>query len=710
MTIRHLAVRKLHKFVIEHATAGKYPNPGFKGEHDPEVMQVKRGPHRILHGPGPAQTIEAGTPAPDAAFTADVFSGSIATLRNVAFGSAAGFSAGDGGEGALAVDGNFVFATTNYQAAYSTDGGLTWTRVDTFNVLPAPRSPCGAASPTCSPPAFCCDTRAVYVPSINRVVWDIEYTQANATDANVIRLAFASPEQIESSTGTNWSYVDLRSTDFGASSQLLDYGDIVLGGSDLYFSALLASSGGTAMAQLPLSQFASTASGCCWSGWFYVSPRSDGQWYGKYASSTGRLEYFAKQPNTSTLRVFVWNGVTHAMYSVDVPVSSWTDDGNADGDGWRSDIPGPSVPVGQPDTNNWNLNSKIGSRIEGATQAGNDLWFAWASERNSRLPQPYVQMAVINTRTLTLEAEHFIWNPVYAFEYPALASNQDGEVGYIASWGGGGRAYVNEEVGIETHTLTYDAHAADGHGGGGGHYQSIVRGYPNTDCFAAAVDVQQQAADGSRSNDGHFIEFGRTGRPCIPAGFGNPHVILISPETGQVVPAGQPITLSGSASDAVDGTLGGGALKWYVDGNLVGTGTPLMETLQPGDHTVTLQATDSGQRTSSATVAVHVQLPLPVSTSLSLTCPGKVTLGSTLGVTGATDPALSSVPITVTYTYTDPKLGPQTIAHQIVTDAQGNYSDKVDASVAGPWTSQAAFAGDPSHQPSSSTACTTTVS
>jgi hypothetical protein len=78
-------------------------------------------------------------------------------------------------------------------------------------------------------------------------------------------------------------------------------------------------------------------------------------------------------------------------------------------------------------------------------------------------------------------------------------------------------------------------------------------------------------------------------------------------------------------------------------------------------------------------------------------------------VSGTLSPAEQNAVVTVTYSYGDPKLGPQAITDTVVTDAKGDYQDTVKASVAGPWTTVASFAGDQQLQASTAPGCTTSV-
>lgn len=87
-----------------------------------------------------------------------------------------------------------------------------------------------------------------------------------------------------------------------------------------------------------------------------------------------------------------------------------------------------------------------------------------------------------------------------------------------------------------------------------------------------------------------------------------PTVTITGPASGSTYTAGQRVTFAGSATDPEDGALSGTALAWSSnrDGALGTGGTLEINTLSVGTHTVTLRATDSGARSSEATVSVTV--------------------------------------------------------------------------------------------------------
>jgi Tol biopolymer transport system component len=87
----------------------------------------------------------------------------------------------------------------------------------------------------------------------------------------------------------------------------------------------------------------------------------------------------------------------------------------------------------------------------------------------------------------------------------------------------------------------------------------------------------------------------------------SPKAIISLPQDGVVVHPGQPLLLQGRGQDPEDGVLDDSALSWFSDrdGDL-GTGTTLLSHLTPGEHQITLVATDKDGKKDIAKVRVSV--------------------------------------------------------------------------------------------------------
>lgn len=100
--------------------------------------------------------------------------------------------------------------------------------------------------------------------------------------------------------------------------------------------------------------------------------------------------------------------------------------------------------------------------------------------------------------------------------------------------------------------------------------------------------------------------------------------------------------------------------------------------------------------------------PPPVSTTLSLSCPGKGTVKSPLAVSGSLLPGFAGARITLYYTH-QRQSGTESFSHQVATDATGAYTDSIVPDDPGQWYVQAAYPGDAQHDSSKSTPCSTNV-
>jgi uncharacterized repeat protein (TIGR01451 family) len=127
-----------------------------------------------------------------------------------------------------------------------------------------------------------------------------------------------------------------------------------------------------------------------------------------------------------------------------------------------------------------------------------------------------------------------------------------------------------------------------------------------------------------------------------------PNVVQIyTPADGLVQPASDKLHLTGTALDVDDGELSGTALQWSSNlQGVLGTGSPLEVTLQPGNHTITLTATDSDGNPISTSIDVviggappNIVLQSQAVDQAPTTCE-TITVNASPGVNGA---ALSAV-------------------------------------------------------------------
>ena len=212
--------------------------------------------------------------------------------------------------------GGVVFVTANKFAAYSTNGGLTFTQLNPTTVFPNDAV------------GFCCDQIVQYVPSIDRFIWLLQ--------GNGYRLAEASPADIINSGGTAWTYWNLTPNVFGTCGSF-DYPDLSVGNNSLYISwdAGGGGCGGFQVARTSLAgiQAAGTIT------IEFTDPANGGMaWGGHLSQDTGDEIFWAGHNSNSQMRLFSLQEGSNTYFWRDRNVSSWANNAptstTPDGQDW----------------------------------------------------------------------------------------------------------------------------------------------------------------------------------------------------------------------------------------------------------------------------------------------------------------------------------------------------------------------------------------
>ena len=113
-----------------------------------------------------------------------------------------------------------AFATGNWFASTSSDGGVSWTLVDPYTRFPA------------SAGGFCCDQVVLYNPRHRIWIWLLQYSQGGNGE-NIFRVAVCS----EASFG-NWYYWDFAPRNVSATfaGQWFDYPDMACSNDNLFIT------------------------------------------------------------------------------------------------------------------------------------------------------------------------------------------------------------------------------------------------------------------------------------------------------------------------------------------------------------------------------------------------------------------------------------------------------------------------------------------
>lgn len=329
-----------------------------------------------------------------------------------------------------------IVATANWVVAFSTNGGSSFTAVNSTTVFPADTV------------GFCCDQIVQYAPTIDRFIWLLQ-GRTTATQAGGYRLAAARPADIISNFSTAWTYWNLTPADFGQpAGTAFDYPDMSVGNQSLYLSwdagpGSLCPAGCTRGFQVSrISLAAIQAAGSIGIG--FTNPSDGGKAWGSHISQNTFDEVFWAGHNTnSNMRVFSMADASNSYFWRDVGISSWA-----------NNTPTSTTPDGR-DWLGKNFSGATGggafprNSVIGATRSGNQIWFAWTAGTNRTFQQAHVEMVTLDrNNNFSLAQQVQIWNNSYAFAYPALATLAcNGEVGLSLEYGGNGK-YENHVVGF----------------------------------------------------------------------------------------------------------------------------------------------------------------------------------------------------------------------------------------------------------------------
>jgi hypothetical protein len=90
-----------------------------------------------------------------------------------------------------------------------------------------------------------------------------------------------------------------------------------------------------------------------------------------------------------------------------------------------------------------------------------------------------------------------------------------------------------------------------------------------------------------------------------------PVATILAPSDGNEIQIGNPVGLTGTASDREDSQLPEDAYAWTssIDGEIANGSAAILSNLSPGQHTITLEVTDSGALTGSDSVEIFVGIP-----------------------------------------------------------------------------------------------------
>lgn len=393
-----------------------------------------------------------------------------------------GISASSVNEPSGGAGGGVVFVSANWFAAYSTDGGAHYTQLDPTTIFPNNGG------------GFCCDQIVQYVSSIDRIIWLMQY-------GNVMRIASASPADIISSNGTAWTYWDITASQLGFGTSQ-DYPDMSVGDNSLYLS--FDEGPGLVVVRIPLTQIRDSQT----IFFQYTDPNNSTMaYFGHLTQNTQDEIFWGGHNSNSNMRIFSWQEGSNTYFWRDIGVGSWPNNSanmtsiSPDGQDWLTKLrqdDGTFFLIGA---------TRVFTGFRGKAQQ-NQIWFTWTAPSGNQFPQPHVQwVAFDRDNNFNLITQQQIWNSNYAFAYPALSSNSNGEVGLSLEYGGGGN-YENHVVGFWGDFVVYITTSSNTGVSRYGDYVTIRRSSSNPARFDA-FGYGMLTSGGGAQSDTHYVVFGR---------------------------------------------------------------------------------------------------------------------------------------------------------------------------------------------------------
>jgi len=390
-----------------------------------------------------------------------------------------------------------IFLSVNWRAAFSTDGGATFTVLDPTTIFPNDAI------------GFCCDQIIQYAPSIDRFIWLLQGTG--------YRLAMASPADMRNSNGTAWTYWNLTPSLFGKCTGP-DYPDLSIGDNSLYISwDAGGGSGCTAGFQVVRTSLAGIQAGGTITVEFTdpANAPSSKIWGEHLTQNTGDEIFWAGHNGNTKLAVYSLKEGSNTYFWRDVGISSWA-----------NNAPTSTTPDNQDwlakNFNGPNGNSFPRNGIIGAARSGNQLWFGWTAGTDNNFKQAHIEIVTLDrNKNFGKMQQVQVWNNSYAFAYPAFSSNAcTGELGMSFEYGGNGN-YENHVVGFWGDFVAYITTNSDVGTNRFGDYVTI-RHAPITQndpgnlftAFGFGVNKQSPPQTGKQT-DVRYVLFGRPACPII---------------------------------------------------------------------------------------------------------------------------------------------------------------------------------------------------
>jgi hypothetical protein len=320
--------------------------------------------------------------------------------------------------------GKFILQTSNWDIAYTTNGGAsppTWKYQNPYSLSSG----------------FCCDQTVTYIPSRDRFVYEGLTLGSGATQGFTIATA-------ASKTPTAWCTYHFNASSFGGTAgDLLDYPKIAYSNGNVYVTWNHYNAAGnswidTGLARLPIDSLASCASFS-----FNYLTRNDNFTFGlTYGASSLDTFYWVSNWYTTSggsgtsERIYNWpeNGTTYFFNDVGVTAYNFAGGSCASQDGvvtnWCSRLD-PRWETA------WISRAEYNAQANAAFAGDTILGVAITAGPGGGDPFPYVIYEYFKLNSKSFIQTSATFNDGFAFAYGACSPNVYGYVGCTASWGGG---------------------------------------------------------------------------------------------------------------------------------------------------------------------------------------------------------------------------------------------------------------------------------
>lgn len=327
-----------------------------------------------------------------------------------------GNNSGQPSEPSGARAGNVVFSTANFLASISLDGGITFHNID-------PTVYSLAANPA-TDGGFCCDQIVQYLPSIDRFAWLIQYW-SNSKGANKLRVITFHPHDVDTNGINSWIYLDILSSDLKLTGKL-DAGELAIGDNQLWLAATNTGVG-LVVVRIPIAALDVVGS---LTYWYTDVNNGKVACLSRLSQNPGDTLFWGGHTSYgTTMRIFKWPEAGTTYFWNDIRINDWPSDSK----NFVPKCPGDS-------STKWIYSAAFATVLGSTRRSVNEVWFAWAAPSGGGFPNVHIQITQINTTnwpTLRLVRQWQIWNPDFAFIYPAFYTNDCGDVGVSAIFGGG---------------------------------------------------------------------------------------------------------------------------------------------------------------------------------------------------------------------------------------------------------------------------------